>query len=105
MLTVGWMPLEKDLELMPPASGLQLTKLSISVDMEHEDDVDQEQRLINEGKAVSSHCPLLCLCVTFAQLTNLEEYKTWKKNSPFLYDMILRYFTLPLPLSLSLPSR
>ncbi|TPX08223.1 uncharacterized protein E0L32_001881 [Thyridium curvatum] len=33
--------------------------------MEHEDDVDQEQRLIN------------------------EEYKTWKKNSPFLYDMIL----------------
>lgn len=20
-----------------------------------------------------------------------EEYKTWKKNAPFLYDMILRY--------------
>lgn len=23
------------------------------------------------------------------------EYKTWKKNSPFLYDMILRYGELP----------
>lgn len=22
-----------------------------------------------------------------------EEYKTWKKNAPFLYDMILRYAT------------
>lgn len=25
-----------------------------------------------------------------AKLVN-EEYKIWKKNSPFLYDMILRY--------------
>lgn len=24
-------------------------------------------------------------------LTIHIEYKTWKKNSPFLYDMILRY--------------
>lgn len=26
----------------------------------------------------------------------LLEYKTWKKNSPFLYDMILRYDTAAL---------
>ncbi|GKT84683.1 histone acetyltransferase type b subunit 2 [Colletotrichum tofieldiae] len=38
----------------------------VDVDMVQEEDEDQEQRLIN------------------------EEYKTWKKNSPFLYDMILR---------------
>ncbi|KAH6689567.1 histone acetyltransferase type B subunit 2 [Plectosphaerella plurivora] len=37
----------------------------VDVDMAQEEDFDQEQRLIN------------------------EEYKTWKKNSPFLYDMIL----------------
>ncbi|KXH65481.1 WD domain-containing protein [Colletotrichum salicis] len=37
----------------------------VDVDMIQEEDEDQEQRLIN------------------------EEYKTWKKNSPFLYDMIL----------------
>ncbi|KAF6841735.1 chromatin assembly factor 1 subunit [Colletotrichum musicola] len=37
----------------------------VDVDMMQEEDEDQEQRLIN------------------------EEYKTWKKNSPFLYDMIL----------------
>lgn len=37
----------------------------VEVDMEHDEDTEQEQRLIN------------------------EEYKTWKKNSPFLYDMIL----------------
>ncbi|GKT40853.1 histone acetyltransferase type B subunit 2 [Colletotrichum spaethianum] len=37
----------------------------VDVDMVQEEDEDQEQRLIN------------------------EEYKTWKKNSPFLYDMIL----------------
>jgi histone-binding protein RBBP4 len=38
----------------------------VDVNMEEQDDADQEQRLIN------------------------EEYKTWKKNSPFLYDMLLR---------------
>ncbi|KAM7204200.1 WD40-repeat-containing domain protein [Rhypophila sp. PSN 637] len=37
----------------------------VDATMEDQDDVDQEQRIIN------------------------EEYKTWKKNSPFLYDMIL----------------
>jgi histone-binding protein RBBP4 len=37
----------------------------LDVDMMNEEDEDQNERLIN------------------------EEYKTWKKNSPFLYDMIL----------------
>ncbi|KAK0719604.1 subunit C of CAF1 complex-like protein [Lasiosphaeris hirsuta] len=37
----------------------------VDVNMDEEVDTDQEQRLIN------------------------EEYKTWKKNSPFLYDMLL----------------
>ncbi|KAK6952180.1 Histone acetyltransferase type B subunit 2 [Daldinia eschscholtzii] len=37
----------------------------VEVDMAQDYDEDEEQRLIN------------------------EEYKTWKKNSPFLYDMIL----------------
>ncbi|KAK1766219.1 WD40-repeat-containing domain protein [Phialemonium atrogriseum] len=37
----------------------------VDIEMGQEEDDDQEQKLIN------------------------EEYKTWKKNSPFLYDMIL----------------
>lgn len=37
----------------------------VDVNMDEQEDADQEQRVIN------------------------EEYKTWKKNSPFLYDMIL----------------
>ena len=33
------------------------------------------------------------------QLSKILEYKTWKKNSPFLYDMILRCVLYPnLPL-------
>jgi hypothetical protein len=47
-------------------------------------DVDQEEKLINEGLL----CPTLMYLI-FAHLP--PEYKTWKKNSPFLYDMILRY--------------
>jgi histone-binding protein RBBP4 len=30
-----------------------------------------------------------------AEADAVAEYKTWKKNSPFLYDMILRYVGLP----------
>lgn len=37
----------------------------VDVDMEGSENVEQEEKVIN------------------------EEYKTWKKNSPFLYDMIL----------------
>lgn len=37
----------------------------VDVDMEQEESIEQEEKVIN------------------------EEYKTWKKNSPFLYDMIL----------------
>ncbi|KAI9149281.1 histone acetyltransferase type b subunit [Paramyrothecium foliicola] len=47
---------------MAPA---QLADPDVDVDMAHEEEDDQAERLIN------------------------EEYKTWKKNSPFLYDMIL----------------
>jgi histone-binding protein RBBP4 len=47
---------------MAPA---QVTDPEVDVDMTHEEEDDQGERLIN------------------------EEYKTWKKNSPFLYDMIL----------------
>jgi hypothetical protein len=47
---------------MAPA---QSTERDVDIDMTHEEDDDQGERLIN------------------------EEYKTWKKNSPFLYDMIL----------------
>ncbi|KAK4189660.1 WD40-repeat-containing domain protein [Podospora australis] len=46
---------------MPPAEVVD----DVDVNMEDQDDADLEQKLIN------------------------EEYKTWKKNSPFLYDMIL----------------
>lgn len=48
------------------------------------EDEDTEQKIINEG--TSSHSlPLHTLA------NSRTEYKTWKKNSPFLYDMILRY--------------
>lgn len=48
------------------------------------EDQDTEAKIINEG------------CFTRIQpapstYLRLLEYKTWKKNSPFLYDMILRY--------------
>lgn len=53
--------------------------------MDDQDDVDQEQRLINEGESSFQKGRQLYL------VTNrFLEYKTWKKNSPFLYDMILR---------------
>ncbi|KAK3997600.1 WD40-repeat-containing domain protein [Cladorrhinum sp. PSN332] len=47
--------------MAPPADVVD----DVDVNMDDQDDADQEQKLIN------------------------EEYKTWKKNSPFLYDMIL----------------
>ncbi|RCI08249.1 hypothetical protein L249_6236 [Ophiocordyceps polyrhachis-furcata BCC 54312] len=43
------------------------------VEMGFEEDDDQVERLINEGKFEKSG----------------RQYKTWKKNSPFLYDLIL----------------
>ncbi len=54
--------------------------------MDDQDDADMEQRLINEG--TSSVSNLLDSADRLADLC--PEYKTWKKNSPFLYDMILR---------------
>ena len=53
--------------------------------MTQEEDDDQDQKLINEGNQIErsgSHF-LDVFTDCFA------EYKTWKKNSPFLYDMIL----------------
>jgi hypothetical protein len=47
------------------------------------DDEDTEQKIINEGNTYRY------ICVGSGLLQT--EYKTWKKNSPFLYDMILRY--------------
>lgn len=47
--------------MAPPPSN----EPDVDVDMANAEDDNQGERLIN------------------------EEYKTWKKNSPFLYDMIL----------------
>lgn len=46
---------------MAPAAAVE----DVDVDMEYDEEAHQEHKAIN------------------------EEYKTWKKNSPFLYDMIL----------------
>lgn len=55
------------------------------VEMQEEDD-DQAQKLINEGEP-----ELFLLRFSGAPANSCgQEYKTWKKNSPFLYDMILR---------------
>jgi hypothetical protein len=49
------------------------------------EDQEMELKLINEGDYMHE--------LVSGQLANYgkPEYKTWKKNSPFLYDMILRY--------------
>ena len=52
--------------------------------MAHDDEDDQGERLINEGTSSLQAKPSLTHL-----LTPIAEYKTWKKNSPFLYDMIL----------------
>jgi hypothetical protein len=56
-------------------SQTALTLLTVDVPTYGGEEDDEAQRIIN------------------------EEYKTWKKNAPFLYDMILRYlatlFSLP----------
>jgi hypothetical protein len=40
-------------------------------------------KIINEGEVLR--------LFTKHTANQITEYKTWKKNSPFLYDMILRY--------------
>lgn len=57
--------------------------------MVQEEEDDQAERLINEGK------PPSLTSFQQAALTMNPEYKTWKKNSPFLYDMILGYVPPP----------
>lgn len=47
-----------------------------------QEDEETEQKVINEGK------PPWHLVVTYFANGSIE-YKTWKKNAPFLYDMIL----------------
>ncbi len=50
------------------------------------EDQEMELKLINEGEYPHQ----LILSGQTTDCVN-SEYKTWKKNSPFLYDMILRY--------------
>jgi hypothetical protein len=77
-----WADLRKKL---PPPRLIDILTPS-TVEMAQEDDEDQEQRLINEGKPATAMYNL-----SYSPADNAHvEYKTWKKNSPFLYDMILR---------------
>jgi hypothetical protein len=48
------------------------------------EDQEMELKLINEG----NYGYKFILRAGYSH--HLSEYKTWKKNSPFLYDMILR---------------
>jgi histone-binding protein RBBP4 len=57
--------------------------------MTHGEEDDQTERLINEGQKRPS-------LYTLSHADRLLEYKTWKKNSPFLYDMILGYVSFAL---------
>ena len=61
----------------------------LSVDMAtYDDDENEENKLINEGTGKSFS--ISCAIEEIYHSRNHSEYKTWKKNSPFLYDMILR---------------
>jgi len=66
-----------------PRWNERAANITRTANMEDQDDVDQEQRLINEG----------VYCHSFSRNAGsdrIPEYKIWKKNSPFLYDMLLR---------------
>lgn len=59
-----------------------------AVDMAtYDDDENEENKLINEGMRWHR---FHSVPVEWKATHNIVEYKTWKKNSPFLYDMILR---------------
>lgn len=62
---------------------MDITDQSLPVsDGRDQEDEETEQKVINEGKFS------WCLRVTYLSDSSIE-YKTWKKNAPFLYDMIL----------------
>jgi len=47
-----------------------------------QEEEEMEQKIINEGRSPR-------LIHLHSEVNIIAEYKTWKKNSPFLYDMIL----------------
>lgn len=55
----------------------------------YDDDENEENKLINEGMGWSRSLFFAYIKVCWHSPSDVE-YKTWKKNSPFLYDMILR---------------
>lgn len=52
-------------------------------EQEEQEEERNEEKIINEGLLISEAKQ------KFLRLTTFLEYKTWKKNAPFLYDMIL----------------
>lgn len=51
-------------------------------EQEEQEEERNEEKIINEGLSIFKETKIL-------RLTSPLEYKTWKKNAPFLYDMIL----------------
>lgn len=58
--------------------------------MEEDQDIETQEKIINEGKSIFKYDNRFASSIIWAWLWLLGlEYKTWKKNAPFLYDMIL----------------
>ena len=57
---------------------------------EQEQEETIETKILNEGMAFLFPQLILFFCMIL-MLRRLVEYKNWKKNAPFLYDLLLRY--------------
>ena len=60
----------------------RLTVASVVSDLQDKEAEETEQKIINEGEKRFNH-------LKWSNILTVPEYKTWKKNAPFLYDLIL----------------
>lgn len=68
---------------IPSLTRISLTKADAMTATPTDDEI-MANKIINEGKSCHGARRRCRLSIDL-------EYKTWKKNSPYLYDMILRY--------------
>lgn len=76
----------------PYDDGKILVSLSVEAQINNAQALSRSKRSKRKNEMKKRSSTKVCLFAViykFSRLTSLLEYKTWKKNAPFLYDMIL----------------
>jgi hypothetical protein len=77
---------------MSPASNAEAGPSNpVVIEIDEDEHLDEQTKAAMENERINEVCRATQSCLIDTDGLEKQEYKIWKKNTPFLYDLVLTH--------------